>query len=104
MKIGQQPDLTPAAAQITQPAAAKPGAAAPGGARADRRAPGVDLTVSDLARTLEQTRAADSNAIDMEKVNAMRLAIEKGTYAVNAEAIADKLLANAQEMLNRTLS
>ena len=62
------------------------------------------MTVSDLARTLEQTRAADSNAIDMEKVNAMRLAIEKGTYAVNAEAIADKLLANAQEMLNRTLS
>jgi negative regulator of flagellin synthesis FlgM len=31
----------------------------------------------------------------------MREAIANGTYKVDAEAIADKLLANAQEMLSR---
>jgi negative regulator of flagellin synthesis FlgM len=38
----------------------------------------------------------------MDKVNAVRASIEQGTYVVNPEVIADKLLANAQEMLNRT--
>lgn len=38
----------------------------------------------------------------MAKVEAVRSAIEQGTYVVNPEVIADKLLANAQEMLNRT--
>jgi negative regulator of flagellin synthesis FlgM len=37
--------------------------------------------------------------MDMDKVNAMTQAIQNGTFKVNPEAIADKLLANAQEML-----
>jgi negative regulator of flagellin synthesis FlgM len=32
----------------------------------------------------------------------VKAAIQDGTFTVNAEAIADKLLANAQELLNRT--
>ena len=105
MKIGQQPDLTPAAVQATQPATAKAagqGAAAP--VKNERKSPGVGVTVSSLARTLEATRSGDTPDVDMDKVNAMRQAIEQNTFAVNPEAIADKLLANAREMLNRTAS
>ena len=35
------------------------------------------------------------------KVKAVRAAIEKGTFSVDAEAIADKMLSNAQEILAR---
>ena len=34
-----------------------------------------------------------------QKVQAMRTAIESGTFSVNAEAIADKMLSNAAEMI-----
>jgi negative regulator of flagellin synthesis FlgM len=37
--------------------------------------------------------------MDMDKVKAVAEAIQNGTFKVNPEAIADKLLANAQEML-----
>jgi negative regulator of flagellin synthesis FlgM len=39
--------------------------------------------------------------VDTEKVNAIRSKIEQGTYTVNAKAIADKLLSNAREFLER---
>ena len=105
MKIGQQPDISPAAVQSAQPAATK--AAGQGAAAAvknDRKAPGEGVTVSTLARTLEATRSDDTSEVDLDKVNAVRQAIEQKTYTVNAEAIADKLLANAREMLNRSKS
>ena len=60
--------------------------------------------MSDTARTLEATRGSDTPEVDMEKVNAVRQAIEQNTFIVNPETIADKLLANAREMLNRTRS
>jgi len=63
---------------------------------------GVAVTVSTLARTLEASNRGQAADVDMKKVEAVRSAIQKGTYVVNAEAIADKLLANAQEMLDRT--
>lgn len=99
MKIGQQPEPLPAAAQNAPPASVKPGSAP---SAAGRRAAGVDVTVSTLARTLEQTKLSDSSVVDMDKVNAVRQAIADGSFVANAEAIADKLLANAQEMLKRT--
>ena len=40
----------------------------------------------------------------MKKVQSVRSAIEKKTYKVNAEAIADKMLANAEEILRRNIS
>ena len=105
MKIGQQPDIPPAVVQAAQPAAAKAaGQGSPAPVKNDRRAPGVGVTVSDLARRLEQTRSGDAPEVDMDKVNAVRQAIEQNTFIVNPEAIADKLLANAREMLNRTTS
>ena len=65
---------------------------------------GVAVTVSTLARTLGASKATEAADVDMAKVNSVRSAIAQGTYVVNPEVIADKLLANAQEMLNRTRS
>jgi len=62
---------------------------------------GVAVTVSSMARSLEATGSSESPDVDMNKVNAVRTAISQGTYQVNPEAIADKLLSNAGEMLQR---
>jgi negative regulator of flagellin synthesis FlgM len=54
-------------------------------------------------RPAQRRRARVRQAeVDAEKVSAVRSAIQQGTYVVNPEAIADKLLSNAQEMLRRT--
>ena len=103
MKIGQPKDLPivptppPAAGSATAP---KGGAAATASQTASSA--GVAVTVSTQTRALEQANRGESADVDMEKVNAVRASIEQGTYVVNPEVIADKLLANAQEMLNRT--
>lgn len=104
MKIGQQPDVTPASTQAAQSAQPKTGqVAAPQQPKNDRKAPGVGVTVSSSVRNLE-SGGNDTPDVDMDKVNAMRQAIEQNTFIVNPESIADKLLANAREMLNRTHS
>ena len=66
------------------------------------RSAGVSVTVSTLARGLEKAARSDAADIDTQKVASVKAAIQDGTYVVNPEAIADKLLSNAQEMLNRT--
>ncbi len=104
MKIGQPSDTSPAATQGNVSAPAKAGQGTPPAVSAERRTPGVDVTVSDQARRLERTRAGDVPDVDMDKVNAVRQAIAQKTFVVNPEAIADKLLANARDMLNRTRS
>lgn len=105
MKIGQPTDLP----QLStgSPAASAPpqggGAAAAGSAAAGaQQAAGVAVSVSSQVRSLAQAGSDAGEEVDMDKVNAVRNAIAQGSYKVNAEAIADKLLANAQEMLDRT--
>jgi negative regulator of flagellin synthesis FlgM len=106
MKIGPSPDNSLRVATTTQPAPQKGGksASSTGTAAAANgtQAAGVAVTVSTLARTLEAAANGDAEEFNAEKVNAVRTAIQQGTYKVNAEAIADKLLANAQEMLDRS--
>lgn len=104
MKVGQPADLP----KVSTPPAAASGAAAPAKKEAAATATstasssGVAVTVSTTVRNLEQANRGEAADIDTEKVNAVRQAIEDGTYVVNPEVIADKLLSNAQEMLNRT--
>ncbi len=45
------------------------------------------------------TDASADGAFDAAKVERVSTAIRNGTFTVNADAIADKLIANAQELL-----
>ena len=101
MKIGQASDNPIPASSNATSASPKGGQSATATATATTSAQsaGVAVTVSPLARSLGATKAADASLVDAKKVASVRSAIEQGTYVVNAEAIADKLLANAQEML-----
>ena len=106
MKIGNNPDtanlLSQAAAARQQAKAAAPApvaeAAAQGGAA--RAAAAVPVTLSAAVRGADASRS--SADFDAGKVKAVKAAIENGTFKVNAEAVADKLLANAEETLSRS--
>lgn len=103
MKIGQKPELPGALAQTGIARQAKGAAGAAEGAAKDAlaaSAAGVPVTVSSAARSLDETSRAAGD-FDAGKVQAVRAAIEKGTFSVDPEAIADKMLANAQEILSR---
>lgn len=108
MKIGQTPEIPASMPQVNTPASQKAGpppspvAAANTEATQSTRSAGVAVSVSQQARALEKAGHDDTVDIDTQKVAAVRSAIQDGTYVVNPEAIADKLLANAQEMLKRT--
>jgi negative regulator of flagellin synthesis FlgM len=99
MKIGQPSD-NPISTSMPSAKGGKSTSAAAGAASTTGATPaGVEVTVSKMARTLESAKNGDTADVDMAKVNAVRAAIQNGTYKVNAEAIADKLLSNAQDML-----
>lgn len=103
MKIGQPNDPSVNISSNIPSAAAKTGAEAVNAARSERKAPVASVTVSGLARGLDKTAATEPE-VDVEKVNAMKQAIADKSYTVNSGAIADKLLADAREMLQRTTS
>ena len=103
MKIGQPNDPSVNIATSNQNAAAKAGVEVANAARSERKAPSASVTVSALARGLDKAAATEAQ-VDVEKVNAMKQAIADKSYTVNPGAIADKLLANAREMLQRTTS
>lgn len=104
MKINHPSDKPVPAAAAAPPVPAKGGqsATAKAAASGGQQTAGVAVTMSTLARTLGANPRGDAADIDAKKVEAVRLALQQGTYQVNAEAIADKLLANAEEMLKRS--
>ena len=55
-----------------------------------------------LASTAALSSAAAGADFDAAKVERVALAIRGGSYKINAEAIADKLIANAAELLGKT--
>ena len=64
-------------------------------------APSAKVTLSNTANTL--LSGADP-AFDKAKVESVKRSIEEGSYEVNAEVIADKLIANAKELLSPRVS
>lgn len=101
MKIGQTPELTGAVAQSNASKQAKTSQAnaqASTNGTASVAAAGVPVTLSRNARQIEQTGRA-SGDFDAGRVKAVKSAIENGTFKVDAGAIADKMLANAEEMI-----
>nr|WP_315245455.1 flagellar biosynthesis anti-sigma factor FlgM [uncultured Albidiferax sp.] len=104
MKIGQGIDVTAAMnaavlKKADQDKEAAPASVAQKGARAIPAA-GAQVSVSTLARSLEQNDRAVGSDFDSKKVADIKAAIKNGTFKINPEAIADKMLDNAQEMLS----
>jgi len=107
MKIGQTPDIPEVATPVAKAAAGASSAAASAAKAAATATPepaalkqsGVSVTVSSLTRSLETSSA--NGSFDTEKVAAMKEKIANGTFKVDAEAIADKLLSNAQQVLRK---
>ncbi len=61
----------------------------------------VAVKLSAVTQTMTNGVArSGTDVFNAEKVEAMRAAIANGSFSVNAEAIADKLLGNAREMLS----
>lgn len=74
---------------------------APGAQAASTAAvpPSTQVALSTEASALANAEADPS--FDAAKVERMAAAVRNGTYQVNPEKIADKLLANARELLSR---
>jgi len=103
MKIGHPADTTSVAlaqatGQTAAADAAKPQGTAPATPASTPDA-SAKVKLSSTAATLLSTGA--SAEFDAEKVARISKAIEDGTFKVNPEAVADKLIANAQELLSQ---
>jgi negative regulator of flagellin synthesis FlgM len=106
MKVDSSPDsYIGSVAGGPQKAAERPTAgaeaAAAGAAAKPQPAAGVTVTLSSsTTQALSGAGGAGSDVFNSEKVAAMKAAIADGSFKVNPEAIADKMLSNAAEMLS----
>jgi negative regulator of flagellin synthesis FlgM len=102
MKIGNSVESTavPAAATKPAPADANKSTASVSGAAAAS----TQVELSSTAATLRAGTTQASADFDTEKVNRISQSIADGSFTVNPEAIADKLIANAQELLSKRQS
>ena len=111
MKIESSPDSYigsvaggPQKAHSAPAAGAENGAAAgavAGASAAAKPQAGVTVTLSSASQAMSAVGGAGSDVFNAEKVEAMKLSIADGSFKVNPEAIADKMLSNAAEMLGR---
>jgi negative regulator of flagellin synthesis FlgM len=92
MKIGPL-DTKPSAAPVAGERKAQATTATAGSE------PSTKVELSSAA--LLSTDVADGS-FDAEKVSRIAQAIRDGKFEINADAIADKLIANAQELLGKT--
>ncbi len=101
MKIGNPADKPGAAAPVApvrnQAAEAKAQEAA--AAQKPAADPSAKVELSNAASTLLESGA--SGDFDAEKVARIAQAISDGKFEINAEKIADRLIANAQEVLGK---
>lgn len=103
MKVGQNTNLEMQAAKLQQNTLQhaqqrQHGSAAEVGQQSRANAAGVPVTVSNSVRSLDQNSKASPD-VDMDKVNRMRAAIANGTFTVDAQAVAGKLLGDAAALM-----
>ena len=102
MKIGQpadKPALTPASTARTgtgDTAKVQPGQVASTDSEASAK-----VVLSDAASALLAASPSAKADFDAEKVDRIGKAIADGSFKVNHDVVADKLLANAKELLNK---
>lgn len=99
MKIGSPAEKTPVAPATTGRTASGDGVAqtpASGAVEAS-----AQVEISNAAATLLSAVGASSAEFDAEKVARISQAIADGSFKVDAHAIADKLIVNAQELLTK---
>jgi len=112
MKIGNSSDIAAALQGLDRPGgtqqnartntpAGSVGGAAPAADASTDAGVQVDLS-SAAARLLDG--GSDSESFDAAKVDRITQAIAEGRFTVNADAVADKLMANTQEILGRQSS
>jgi len=107
MKIGNNSDIgnaiAQAAAKQQQAKAPAPAAEAVAVAKSvgSSAAAGVPVTFSNAARGVDAAARSPAE-FDAGKVKAVKAAIDNGTFTVDADAIADKLLSNAEETFSRS--
>jgi negative regulator of flagellin synthesis FlgM len=98
MKIGNPAEKPASAAAATAQPAATEAAKAHSAATPATPDASAKLQLSSTASSLLSSGSAE---FDSDKVAKISKSIEDGTYKVNHEAIADKLIANAQEVLTK---
>ena len=111
MKIGNPADKLAPATVTTGAPAAGTSAAQAAQANATAVSAGAIPAQADASAKIELSSAAStllaggaSSEFDAEKVARISKAIEDGTFKINPEAIADKLIANAHEALSKVQS
>ena len=103
MKIGNPADKpAPAASPAVGHAANCAAAATPASAIPANADASATIELSSVASTLLSSGATPE--FDTEKVDRISKAIEDGSFKINPEAIADKLIANAREVLAKVQS
>jgi negative regulator of flagellin synthesis FlgM len=98
MKIGN-PAEKPALAVVPHPTPAANGGAPAASAIPAKADASASIQLSSAASTLLTSGATAE--FDTEKVARLAKAIAAGTFQINPEAIADKLISNAQELLSK---
>ncbi len=100
MKIGHTADKPTLAPSVTSPTSSPAGDAAKGVSASPKVDDSAQVALSNTAATL---LSGESTAeFDAAKVERISKAIADGSFQVNAEVIADKLIANAQELLGKS--
>lgn len=99
MKIGNTPGAAGVASTNGVAGGSRDTAATKGTAGAAPNGESATVTLSSAASALFDGSVEGS--FDQEKVDRIRQSIADGTYTVNHGAIADKLIANAQELLGK---
>ncbi|WKB54475.1 flagellar biosynthesis anti-sigma factor FlgM [Eleftheria terrae] len=106
MKIGNHVETPPVALPSSGAAPRATSAESASNAATAARTAGTASADAGESTTVKLSSTAatlmSSNAdFDAEKVAAMKAAIANGTFRVNAEVIADRLISNARELLER---
>lgn len=97
MKIG--PSYGPA--KGTEPSGIKSDSARSARVSSPASSSDAKVQISDLAAKIGELQAAlaQTDAFDVQKVDAIKTAISDGRFKVNPDQVAEKLLASVREML-----